>query len=244
MNLWSNHESLVTKYILTHANENSRCWCIFVRHLTRQLGLPDPLKLLQNVPPSKDSWMNSCNDLVSQLYLKNLLEDARRNSRLPFLNVELMDLKKSHPLMANVSCPREVRKLKIQLKVLCGDFYCKSVIGQRNNSSTACLLCGADFEDELHVFGPAGCPALSEPRDMILPQINEAALSCIPAIDISDDPGTFVQFACDPSSPSLNHNNRVNLNSLEECELIFRLTRHYIFCLYSLRARKIKDLLI
>ena len=242
-NLWSNHDSLVfkvAKYILIHANKNSRCWCIFVRHLTRQLGLPDPLHLLQNAPPSKDSWMNTCNDLVYKLHLQTLRGNAQQNSRLIWLNVELMDLKKPNPLLANVRCHREVQKLKIQLKVLCGDFYSKSVIGQRNNTSTACLLC----EDELHVFGPTGCPALCDPRDTILPQIKEAALSCTPVIDIADDPKTFVQFACDPCSPSLNYNNRVNLNNPEECEKTFRLTRQYIFCIYSLRARKIKDLTI
>ena len=244
-NLWSNRESLVFKvstYILIHANENSRCWCIFVRHLTRQLGLPDPLKLLQNVPPSKDSWMITCNDLVLKHHLQKFRENARRNSRLTRMNVELLDLKKPHPLLAKVLCPREVKKLKIQLKVLCGDFYCKSVIGLRNNTSTACLLCDNDFEDELHVFGPSGCPALKEPHDQIIPQIKAAAQACNPVIDISDDAETFVRFVCDPTNPSLNHNHRVNLNNTEECESIFQLTRHYIFCLHSLRARKIKKL--
>ena len=75
----------------------------------------------------------------------------------------------------------------------------------------ACLLCDATFEDEHHLFGPAGCPTLCEPCDTILPQIKEAAMSCYPVINIIDDPLTFVQFACDPSSPSLIHNNKVNL---------------------------------
>ena len=116
------------------------------------------------------------------------------------------------------------------------------MIGLRNNTSTACLLCDAVFEDELHVFGPSGCPALSEPRAEIIPQIQEAALSCNPVVDISDNTETFVKFVCGPTNPSLNHNNRVNLNNPEECETLFGHTRHYIFCIYSLWARKIKDL--
>ena len=115
------------------------------------------------------------------------------------LNVTLQSLHSPHPMIKNVTNPREVQKIKTQLKVLSGDFYTNSVIGERAQTSQKCHLCG-QFEDDIHVFSPGGCPELKEPKTRIFNEMKEITASFDPPIDISLDGNTFTQFLCNPSS--------------------------------------------
>ena len=142
--LWSNPNTLVhkvVKYILVHAPDNSRTWSVNIRHITRLYGLPDPLQLLQNKAPTKSSWKSTCDSLIYSYYEKKLRKSAESNSGMKRLNVQLNSLHSAHPMLKNVTNPREVQKLKKQLKVLSGDFYTNSIIGERQKTSQKCLLC-------------------------------------------------------------------------------------------------------
>ena len=157
------------------------------------------------------------------------------------LNVDLLSLHSSHPLLKNITNPREVTKLKCQLKVLSGDFYTNSVIGERNGTSQQCHLCGNSVEDDIHVLSPDGCPALADPKERIINEMKEAASKCDPPITISSNGDTFTQFVCNPGSFNLRHENRVNLNNTEECDIMYKLARDYVFSVVNLRARKIRE---
>ena len=56
--------------------------------------------------------------------------------------------------------------------------------------------------------------------------MKEAATNCDPPIIISSNGDTFTQFVCNPGSFNLGHENRVNLNKTEECEIMYKLFRH------------------
>ena len=93
--LWSNPNTLVhkvVKYILMHAPDNSRTWSLHIRHITRLYGLPDPLQLLQNPAPTKNSWKTSCDTLIFSYYEKKLRQSAQTNSGMKRLNVLLQSL--------------------------------------------------------------------------------------------------------------------------------------------------------
>ena len=71
--------------------------------------------------------------------------------------------------------------------------------------------------------------------------MTEAATKCDPPIIISTDGDTFTQFVCDPGSFNLSHKNRVNLNNAEECDIMYKYARDYIFSVVNLRAKKIRE---
>ena len=158
-------------------------------------------------------------------------------------NVQLNSLHSTHPMLKNVTNPREVQKLKKQLKVLSGDFYTNSIIGERQQTSQKCLLCEYFCEDDIHVLGLNGCPALMAPKTRIFNEMTEAAANFQPPLTISTDDNIFTQYVCDPTSFNLPPNFRVNLNKLEECDIMFKLTRDYIFTITQLRAKKIEKIL-
>ena len=242
--IWSNPNTLahkVVKYLLIHAPDNSRTWSNYIRHITRLYGLPDPIQLLQNSPPTKVSWKGTCDTLIYSHYERKLRDSAATNSGMARLNVALQSLHSPHPMIKNVTNPREVQKLKTQLKVLSGDFYTNSVIGERAQTSQKCHLCG-HFEDDIHVFSPGGCPELKEPKTRIFNEMKEITASFDPPIDIcSLDGNTFTQFLCDPSSFNLPPKHRVNLNNNEEFDKIYKCTRDYIFAVVRLRGKKIEE---
>ena len=219
---------------------NSRTWSLNIRHITRLYGLPDPLKLLQNPAPSKSSWKGTCDTLIFSYYEKKLRYLAETNSGMKRLNVQLQSLHSPHPMLHNVTHPREVQKLKSQLKVLAGDFYTNSIIGERHGTSQTCPLCDYFCEDDIHVLSLEGCPALAEPKARIVNEMKEARAKFIPPLIISSDSNTFTQFLCDPSSFNLPPNSRLNLNNNEECDIMFRLTRDYIFAVTQRRSKQIE----
>ena len=70
--------------------------------------------------------------------------------------------------------------------------------------------------------------------------MKEAVAKFKPPIIISSNGDTFTQFVCDPSSFNLPPMSRVNLNNREECDIIFKLTRDYVFAVTQLRAKKLE----
>lgn len=243
--IWRNPNTLVhkvVKYALIHAPDNSRTWSSHLRHITRLYGLPDPLQLLQNSPPSRESWKNSCNTVIYVHYEKKLRFNAESNSGMKRLNIQLQSLHSPHPITKNITQPREVQKLKYQLKVLAGDFYTNSIIGERNGMTQQCPLCNYYCEDDVHILSYEGCPELSNPKVRIVSEMKAAATTFKPPLTISSDKNIFTQFIIDPSSFNLPPECRVNLNNAEECDIIFKYTRDYIFSVLRLRAKKIEKL--
>ena len=244
-NLWTNPETLafkVVRHVLVHAPENSRCWGIFIRHLTRRYNLPDPLKLLDSTPPSKYSWKGTCSAAIYSFHEKELRTKASINSKMEKLNVSLGGLRSNHPALNYISSAREVMKVKAQIKLLAGDLNLNGSIGETSNRSVSCVFCPV-FEDEAHVFGISGCEAYKKTKDRIIIDIKAAAGQCSPPLKICfDNDIKFVQFLADPSSFNLDHSHRVNLNNIEDSGRIFKVCRDYVFAVLSIRKTKLKEI--
>lgn len=124
---------------------------------------------------------------------------AETNSRMTKLNVQLQGLGHCHPLLQGVTSAREVRKLKVQLKLLAGDYWTNDIIGERNNTSTACVLCHDVTDNDIHVFSLNQCPETNAPKDRIHTEMKNYAVSCKPPLDLQDlEASQFLQFLCDP----------------------------------------------
>ena len=244
MSLWTNPETLafkVVRYILVHAEENSRCWGIFLRHLTRRYHLPDPLQLLDSPPPSKESWKTTCSVAIYSFHENDLRTRASVNSGMEKLHVSLEGLHSHHPIFDQVTSAREVEKVKAQVKLLAGDLYLNATIGERNNTSKLCLFCPA-IENEAHVFGIRGCAIYKETRERIINDLSQASKQCLPPLKICfDDDKKFIQFLADPSSFNLDHSHRVNLNNHDDTGRILKVCHDYFFAILNIQKRKIKE---
>ena len=129
-----------------------------MRHLARLYSLPDPLLLLDQPPPPKSSWKEDINTAITAYHERMLREMAETNSKMKWFNVSMLGLQGTcHPLLDDVVTAHEVKKLRCQLRMLCGDFYSFSVKAEQTGNSPHCRLCKAPVEDLPHIL--ASCTA-------------------------------------------------------------------------------------
>ena len=103
----------VVKYLLQEAPDNSRTWSIYVRHLAKQYGLPDPLDLLNSAPMSKDSFKNMVMSKITSFHERNLRDRASNNSKMTFMNVATTGLNgRSHPILRDIITTADVKSAR------------------------------------------------------------------------------------------------------------------------------------
>ena len=254
--VWSNPQTKIyelVKHLLAVSLENSRTWSVHVRHLARLYGLPDPLCLLDKPPPAKSSWKEDVNTAITAYHERELRELAEENSKMKWFNVSMLSLQgKSHHLLQDVVTAHEVKKLRCQLKMLCGDFYCYSIKAENNGGSPHCRLCLAPVEDLPHVL--TTCSAMEEARQAIVRDL-EIILTIQPSeselyakvltneefnqLVTSED--LFTQFLVDPTSFNLPDKYRINFNDAKLTQ-INKITRHLCYSVNQQRLQKLRDL--
>ena len=123
--VWSNPDTKIyeiIKYLLSSSSENSRTWAANMRHIFRMYGLEEPLKCLQRDPPSKSQFKEDILTKVTVFHETELRNLAKNNSRMEYMNVNLIGLRgKHHPSLANIVTVEEVKKLRPHTKLLIGD---------------------------------------------------------------------------------------------------------------------------
>ena len=70
--VWANPNSRIysiVKYLLTSSNENSSTWSNYLRLISKQYGLEDPLELLKKDAPTKSTFKNDLG-LESEPFMK------------------------------------------------------------------------------------------------------------------------------------------------------------------------------
>ena len=63
------------------SHDNSRTWSVHVCHLCQIYGLEDPLSLLDQPPPSKDSFKNDVKASITSYQKKGLREDIKNKHK-------------------------------------------------------------------------------------------------------------------------------------------------------------------
>ena len=127
---------------------------------------------------------------------------------MKWFNVSLLGLRgKCHPLLNDVTTGHEVKKLRCQLKMLCGDLFTFSIRANQSGGSPHCRLCLAPVEDLPHVI--SSCPELEEPRQSVTNGLEKLLVrsSTQDTVSISGeeferlvaDDELFTQFVVDPT---------------------------------------------
>ena len=143
--IWRNKDSKIfslVKYLLETAENNSRTWTAHLRLLSKQYSLPDPLEILENDPPSKQEFKEYIQTKIS-VYFENYLREKSKNSiSMKYLNVSLTGLRgKKHPALYGIFTTHEVKKSRIHLKMLSGDYLTFEKKARRSGGSPHCRSC-------------------------------------------------------------------------------------------------------
>ena len=252
--IWSNPDTKLHKivdYLLRISEENSRTWSVHCRLLCKQYGIQDPLSLLQKPPPAKNSWKRDVEIAITTFYENKLREDAENNSKMAWFNINLIGLAgKPHPILKNITTTHDVKKLRIVIKMICGDYYTYELRGNQNGTSVHCRICLAPSESIIHVV--ALCPGTSEPRQRItseletclVPTSNDSSiftksLTKDEFLHLTSNDKMWTQFLIDCSSYNLPDWARIDFNDKNLNE-IFKLCRDMLYSIHSMRLAKLK----
>ena len=241
-NLWSNPNITIfsiVKYILKMSKENSTTWANHIRILCLRYGLPSPLSLLEMSQPwSKEAWSTLVKAKVINFHEKLLRDTAFKNSKMKYLNTELLGLSgRPYPILLNVCNKMDVKKLRLQLKFLTCDVY---FTGQTNPSY--CDLCGIDVDCiSKHLL--MDCKDLLDIKNRLYPELLNIVKDVQPTCKILALPppsSILIQFLLDCTSINLPEDYRIPSHNPSIGD-IFRISRDWCFAAGRERHRILAD---
>ena len=172
--VWSNPDSKIyqiIKYLLETSPVNSRTWSNHLRHLCDMYGIQDPLESLKNDPPLKSSFKTEIKTKIQCYHERTLRNLAVNNSTMKYLNISLSGLNgKCHPALNNILTSHQVKKSRIHLKMLAGNFLTFERKAKQSGGSSHCRSCAPllpsvstpPSEDLVHML--TMCTAYSDVR--------------------------------------------------------------------------------
>ena len=226
------------KYILMMCEEKSTTWSNHVTELCMRYDLPPPLALLES-PPSKESWKELVKTKVTIWHERNLRDMSLNNSKMCYLNVQLLGLSgQPHPALVSIHNTQDIRKLRLHLKFLCGDFMTNDRLTRfQPGSNPACSLCGGPVESYEHVL--LMCRATSEIRERLRPDLLNAIYDAFPncrLLQYNPPPSLMLQFLLDCTSPNLPNDVRIAAHNPYVFQ-IFRIARDWCYGISNARCR-------
>ena len=240
--VWANpntkiHE--IVNYLLASSNENSRTWSNYLRQISKQYGLVDPLISIRKDPPTKTIYKTDVNIRIQAFHENELRRNGTLNKKLKYFNVSMLGLSgRHHPALSGLVTTTDVQKSRFHLKMLVGDLYTYETKSEQSGGSPHCRLCSTcESESVCHIL--TRCIAYDEVRTRIL---EEYAFLCIQSSsgvnfsEIVSDPNILCQFILDPTS--MNLQRRINLND-PLLGSFFQVSRYLCF---SINERRIKFL--
>ena len=212
--IWANPNTKIysiVKYLLECSNANSSTWSNYLRTISIQYGLEDPLKLLRKDPPSKSSFKRDISIRIKAFHEQDLRRQNADNIKLKYLNISVLGLSgRHHAVLSGLCTAMDVKKSRPHLKMLVGNFYTYEMKSEESGGSAYCrLCCEMNSESILHIL--AFCIAYNEIRNRILEEYAYLCLQSCSSIDFDDllgDKEQLCQFILDPTS--LNLQRRVN----------------------------------
>ena len=234
--------SQIVKYLLTMSSETSLTWSAHLRRISSKYDMRDPLECLNSDPPTKSQYSEYVLTKITAYYEKELRQEAKTNSCMEFLNVNMVGLRgKHHPVITKIVTPVEVQKMRPHLKMLCGNLLTyQTKFNQSGIGSPHCRLCQAKSETLSHIIG--SCSHYEEVRGRIMKEFEkllETSLSKVRIGDFVETDNILTQFVLDPSS--MNLSPRVHLNDPILPEL-FKLSRDLCFAINKNRNKSLHDL--
>ena len=158
---------------------------------------------------------------------------------MKYLNVSLTGLRgKRHPALSGLVTTHQVRKSRIHIKMLAGDYLTFEIKSKRSGGSSNCRCCPESqqkIEDLTHILSE--CIAFEEIRERMLPEFSEVcktSKSNINFEEITKDNETLCQFILDPTSFNLQRRIHSNDPSLSK---LFELSRDYCHTINNTRMK-------
>ena len=192
--IWSNPSTTIhhlIKYIMKMADNNSVTWATHVQTICKLYQLPDPLKLLETEDAwPKSAWKNWCTTKVRSYHEKYWREKSLSNSKMTFLNTQLLSLNgRHHPALYGLMTTREVERMRPHIKMLTGDYLTYSrIVTDRQTGDPSCRLCRKltvppslappPAETIPHIL--TECRGTAEVRERIIPELLNSLLLAKP----------------------------------------------------------------
>ena len=204
---------------------------------------PSPLQLLEKETPwAKSKWTCLVKTRITVYFEKKMRAECQRNSSMSLLNVQLLGLS-AHPHLAlqNIFTTRDVKKMRLHLKFLTGDYPHGERLSKNNpNISSACKLCDSPVDSTTHVL--VSCRATAECRQRILPELLNTVAAVQPTTKIPVNPSAslLTQLIVDCTSINLQNSVRVPSNNPRVSE-IFDVARDWCFAIHNERTRLINE---
>ena len=174
--IWSNPGTKIfkiTKYLLENSTNNSHTWAINLRHISKIYELEDPLECLKKSPPSKSHYKELILTKITSYHERELRKDASTKELMPYLNVSLIGLRgKLHPAILGVNNTHSVKKMRLHIKMLSGNYLTFDKKSQQSGGSPFCPLCKIETEPETIEHLLAKCEELTDIRTRILNSMN------------------------------------------------------------------------
>ena len=155
---------------------------------------------------------------------------------MKFLNVSLTGLRgRRHPCLSNLVTTQEVRKARIHIKMLVGDYLTYEIKSKRSGGSPICRSCedSSTSEDLTHIL--VVCVAYEEIRKRIFQEFSNVCSELkFKFEEMASMNENLCQFILDPSS--LNLPKRINICD-PELDKLFKISRDYCFAVNSARIK-------
>ena len=225
------------------ADDKSTTWSAHLREICLMYGLPDPLKLMMNPPPSRSSWKTLTQTKITVFHEQKLRNLAQNNSKMEFLNVGLLGLSgKPHPIISGIRDSRDIPKLRMHLKFLTGDIVTGERLAKNRGSDSRCRICSSPKDNIQHIL--TQCRALAEIHE----RLHADLVNIIADIDdqnkilehtTSDE--ILTQFILDPTSMNLANGYRMSIMH-PRLQEVLRISRDWCFSSNSRRSALLKKL--
>ena len=171
-NIWLNPQTKIyslVKYLMENSPNNSRTWSQHVKNLAQMYGIADVD--MKSTPPPKTKYKSSILARITQFWETKLRKDAQNNSKMKYLNVNLIGLTgRCHPVLREITTTQQVSKMRLYLRMLCNDYYTYEQKAKHQGGSPACRLCTSNEPESIeHIL--TICQNYSDVRERVITEM-------------------------------------------------------------------------
>ena len=210
---------------------------VYIRQVSRQYGLEDPLSCLRKDPPTKSTFKSNVDTRIKAFHE----HEIRSKSNLKYLNVSLLGLSgRHHPAVSGLFTTQDVKKSRSHIKMLIEDLYTYEIKSEQSGGSPNCRLCPDEKTENIsHIL--TFCSVYNDIRIRILEEYSYLCMQAKSVVNFSElmaDSESLCQFILDPSS--FNLKQRIHLND-PLLGSFFQVSRDLCYSVNEIRLKLLKE---